>query len=116
MLSLQKEEKRDTGCRTTKRLLGNILVDGGFVSPDDLDTALEQQKQTNQQLGEILVSMGVLDPVELKAVLSVQKDLASRENAVRTAAGIRLLLGELLIKAKRITQAQIDYALMQQRQ
>jgi hypothetical protein len=91
-------------------------VDGGFVSSYDLDAALEQQKQTNLQLGEILVRMGVLDPVELKAVLSVQKDLASRENAVKTAAGVRLLLGELLIKAKRITQTQIDYALMEQRQ
>ena len=116
MLSLLKEEKSVSGCRTTKRLLGSILVDGGFVSSYDLGAALEQQRQTNLLLGEILVRMGVLDPVELKAVLSVQKDLASRENAVKIGAGVRLLLGELLIKAKRITQAQIDNALIEQRQ
>jgi hypothetical protein len=116
MLSLQKEERSLPGFRTTKRLLGTILVDGGFVSPHDLEAALGQQKRSNEQLGEILVRMGVLDPVDLKAVLSVQKDLASRENAVRIAAGVRLLLGELLLKAKRITQAQIDYALMEHRQ
>jgi hypothetical protein len=116
MLSLQKEDKGLSGCRTTKRLLGSILVDGGFVSKLDLEAAVEQQKQTNAQLGETLVRMGVLDPVELKAVLSIQKDLALPESAVKIAAGVRLLLGELLIKAKRITQAQIDYALMEQRQ
>jgi hypothetical protein len=115
MLSLQKE-KRISAFRTTKRLLGSILVDGGFISPHDLDFALDRQKKTNEQLGEILVRMGVLAPIELKAVLSVQKDLASRENSVKIAAGVRLLLGELLIKAKRITQAEIDYALMEQRQ
>jgi hypothetical protein len=116
MLSLQKKDKGLSGCRTTKRLLGSILVDGGFVSELDLESAVEQQKQTNAQLGETLVRMGVLDPVELKAVLSIQKDLASPESAVKIAGGVRLLLGELLIKSKRITQAQIDYALMEQRQ
>src|SRR5512134_3326451 len=115
MMNLQEKERSFLGCWTSKRLLGSILVDGGFVSSYDLKAALEQQKQTNEQLGVILVRMGVLDTGELKAVLSVQKDLASLEEAVKTAAGVRLLLGDLLIKARRITQAQIDYALMEQR-
>lgn len=100
---------------SAKRLLGTILVDGGFVSSHELEAALNKQKQTNEQLGEILVRMGVLDPVDLSAALSVQKDLASVEEAVKAAAGVRLLLGDLLLKARRITQAQIDYALMEQR-
>jgi len=116
MMNLLKEERCVSGFRTTRRLLGSILVDGEFISKRDLEAAVEQQKQTNAQLGETLVRMGVLDPVELKAVLSIQKDLASPESAVKIAAGVRLLLGDLLIKAKRITQAQIDYALMEQRQ
>jgi hypothetical protein len=112
MLSLQNDNL--TYCRATKRLLGKILVDGDFVPSSDLEAAIEQQKNTNDQLGEILVRMGVLDPVDLKAVLSIQKNLASFEDAVRTAAGVRLLLGELLIKAKRITQEQLDAALREQ--
>lgn len=107
-------DKRHSGFRATKRLLGRILVDGGFVGSHELQVAVERQRQTNDQLGEILVGMGVLDPLELKAVLSIQKDLATPDDAVKVAAGVRLLLGELLLKAKRLTQEQIDIALREQ--
>ena len=100
--------------RTTKRLLGEILIDGGFIDSRDLERALEQQKRTNSQLGEILVHMGVVDPVELKAVLSIQRTLASFDDSVKVGAGVRLLLGELLLKAKRLTKEQIDRALQEQ--
>jgi hypothetical protein len=113
MLSQQKDRSR-TGCRTTKRLLGKILVDGRFIPPRDLDLAVELQAKTNDQLGEILVRMGVLNPTELAAVLSIQKDLASLEEAVKVGAGVRLLLGELLIKAKRLSREQLDIALREQ--
>jgi len=114
MLSLKNNENLPD-CRTTKRLLGKILVDGDFIPSSALEAAVEGQKETNDQLGEILVRMGVLDPVDLKAVLSIQKDLASFEDAVKAAAGVRLLLGELLIKAKRITREQLDHSLREQR-
>ena len=41
-----------------KRLLGQILIDGNFVSPSKLEVALARQEETNEQLGGILVSMG----------------------------------------------------------
>jgi hypothetical protein len=115
MLGLLKDNHR-VRLGATKRLLGSILVDGEFVTPQDLEAAVAQQKQTNSQLGETLVRMGVLDPAELTAVLSIQKDLAAPETAVKIAGGVRLLLGEMLLKARRITSAQLDYALMEQRQ
>ena len=102
--------------RPIKRLLGRILLDGEFVSSGDLEAALARQKKTNEQLGEILVQMGLLDPAELAVILSIQHDLASQETAVKIAAGVQLLLGELLLKAKRVAAEQIDYALMEQRQ
>jgi hypothetical protein len=102
------------GCRLTKRLLGHILVDGEFVSPHDLEAAVEKQKQTNQQLGEILVEMGVLNPAGLRACLAIQRDLSYPKDAVKAAAGVRMLLGELLLKAKRITQEQLELALQEQ--
>jgi hypothetical protein len=101
--------------RLTRRLLGDILLDGEFVSHADLQAGIERQKNTNIQLGEILIGMGVLDPVELKAVLCIQKDLVSLEDAVKVSAGVRMLLGELLIKAKRLTREQLDIALREQR-
>lgn len=101
--------------RPGKRLLGQVLVDGGFVSPRDLARALEEQNRTNEMLGEVLVRMRAADPAEIAAVVSIQSDLASLEDAVRSAAGVRQYLGELLLKARKVTTAQLEEALSEQR-
>lgn len=110
----QQEETAKLRWRLTRRLLGQVLVDGGFISHRDLERAVEEQKHVSEQMGEILVRLGALDPIELKAVLSVQKNLASLKDAVKAAAGVRQLLGELLLQAKRITPEQLDRALKEQ--
>lgn len=97
------------------RLLGQILVDGEFISHHDLDRALKEQKETNSLLGEVLIRMEVLEPIDLKAALSVQRHLGSLGEAIRAAAGVRQLLGNLLIQARRITHEQLDCALREQR-
>lgn len=97
--------------RIKKRLTGTIMVDGTFISRRKLEAALKIQKETNLKIGEILVRMGALNPMELKAVLSVQKELSSLESSLKAAAGIREQLGQLLLKAKRITSDQLDNAL-----
>lgn len=101
--------------RPARRLLGQVLVDGGFVSPGDLARALEQQNRTNELLGEVLVRMKVADPEEIAAVVSIQSDLASLEDAIQSAAGVRQCLGELLRKARKVTPEQLEDALSEQR-
>jgi len=101
--------------RPAKRLLGQVLVDGGFVSPVDLESALAEQNRTNEMLGEVLVRLQVADPEEIAAVVSIQSDLASLEDAVRSAAGVRQCLGELLRKARKVTPEQLEDALSEQR-
>jgi len=101
--------------RPARRLLGRVLVDGGFVSAEDLSRALEEQNRTNEMLGEVLVRMRAADPEEIAAVVSIQSDLASLEDAVRSAAGVRQYLGELLLKARKVTPAQLEDALSEQR-
>jgi mannitol/fructose-specific phosphotransferase system IIA component len=100
----------------TSEMLGKVLVDGGFVSPGDLSRALEEQNRTNEMLGEVLVRMKVVDPAEIAAVVSIQSDLLSLEDAVRSAAGVRQYLGELLLKARKVTPEQLKDALSEQRQ
>ena len=97
--------------RPTKRLLGQILIDGNFVSPRKLEAALARQQETNEQLGGILLSMGELKPSDLKAVLFVQRELASLEDSIKAAAGVREVFSEYLLKAKKITPVQRDPAL-----
>lgn len=101
---------------TGRRLLGRILLDGEFISPQDLDAALAEQKQSNERLGEVLVRMGALERKDLDVVLAVQADLSSKKDAKNIAAGVRQLLGELLLQARIITPLQLDSVLKEQQQ
>jgi type IV pilus assembly protein PilB len=53
-----------------KRRLGEILVERGFVTPEQLREALRIQYQEGKRLGEILVEMGALSHDELNWALS----------------------------------------------
>lgn len=54
------------------KLLGQILMESGMVTIDDINEALETQKSTSQKLGDILISMEVITPEELEMVLEFQ--------------------------------------------
>jgi len=97
------------------RYIGQILVDGGFLSLPDLEQALEEQRHTNELLGQVLTRMGVVDPLELKAALALQEHLVNLEDAVKAAAGIRRMLGTLLLQAGRISEEQLEQALVEQK-
>lgn len=97
------------------RFIGQILVDGGFLTVRDLELALEEQKNTNDLLGQVLTRMGVLDPTDLKAALSVQEHLGNLEDAVKAAAGVRRMLGTLLLQAGHISEEQLERALAEQK-
>jgi len=43
-------------CKNKKKSLGDILVEAGLISKEQLDKALKLQKKTGQKLGVLLVS------------------------------------------------------------
>jgi len=100
-----------------RRRIGQILLDGGFLSRSDLELALEEQKNTNELLGEVLIKMGLIDPMDIKAALAVQAylHLGRLEDAVRAAAGVRRKLGELLVRSGRIAENHLEQALAEQK-
>ncbi len=53
-----------------KTRLGDVLVDAGLLTGDELSNALERQRETGQRLGEMLVSEGVLSGPALVRTLS----------------------------------------------
>ena len=56
--------------------LGQILINRGLIGPEDLDRALELQKErTGEKLGRILVDMGFIAQRDLLAALSEQLGL-----------------------------------------
>ena len=54
------------------RRLGEIFVERGFVSEDELEGALTRQRQTGERLGEALVAQGVISKFELAGALAEQ--------------------------------------------
>jgi len=58
--------------------IGQLLVVGEYIMPQDLEFALEHQKFCKNRIGEILVRMGALDRKDLDTVLRTQKYLISR--------------------------------------
>ena len=62
------------------RRLGEIFVERGFVSQEELDQALERQRETGERLGEALVAQGVISKFELAGALAEQMStLAEKE-------------------------------------
>ena len=56
----------------TRRQLGEILIELGFVSRVELDSALETQRTTGGRIGEILVDQGCLTRIDLACALAEQ--------------------------------------------
>ncbi len=99
----------------TKRPMGAILVDGGFITASELNAALAEQVATGEPLGEILIRMGVLTTKDLLAVLSTQGRLASLKEAVSAVSGPDRNIGQLLLMSGRITLDQLSSALDEQK-
>ena len=101
--------------KQNKRFIGQILIDGGFLPQQNVEAALEEQKKTNELIGQVLVRMNIIDPADIKVALSVQEHLDRVEDAVKLAAGVRRLLGDLLVQAGRITSEQLELAIAEQK-
>lgn len=104
-----------SGSSGTKRLLGRILLDGGLVSPADLELALAEQQKTGEMLGEVLVRLSILDAAQIKASLATQEYLGSMDSALKTAAGPRDKLGLMLCKSGYLSEDTLDDALTLQK-
>ncbi|MCK4340904.1 MAG: Flp pilus assembly complex ATPase component TadA [Phycisphaerae bacterium] len=55
--------------------LGQILLDEGLVTEDDLRRALQAQGQDNKRLGELLIDLGILSPLAMISALARQLNI-----------------------------------------
>ena len=57
----------------TKKRIGEMLIDQGFITPDQLNEALEKQKTSGgKRLGRVLIEMGFIDEKKLTDILCCQ--------------------------------------------
>lgn len=95
--------------------LGEILIQHGDLSPEDLDRVLESQ--TKPRLGEALVDAGVVSGAQLDVALEVQAEVKRQQQkrqAIEEASSIRVrsekldslvdLIGELVTVQARLSQ------------
>jgi predicted transcriptional regulator len=57
-----------------KKMLGQVLMEAGLVTIEDINAALETQKSTGQKLGEVLIGMGVITLEQLKSAIDFEKE------------------------------------------
>jgi len=66
-ISIKKE-----GIMSEKKPIGQILMESGMITIDDINEAIEIQKSSSQMLGEILIGMGAITEEELQLALDFQ--------------------------------------------
>lgn len=95
------------------RLLGDILVSIGAISPAELRDVLKNQHNgtpitTDRRLGQLLLRQGLITPSKLAHALIIQQQERSR---LRIAPQV---LGEYLVEQNYITPQQLELALAEQ--
>jgi type IV pilus assembly protein PilB len=58
-----------------KKRIGEVLIDQGLITAEQLNSGLEEQKRSKMQLGKCLVKLGAISEDKLVAVLSAQLDI-----------------------------------------
>jgi len=60
-------------CHVAK-LLGQVLMESGMVTIDEINEALDVQKSSGQKLGDVLISLGIITQEELQMALDFQSE------------------------------------------
>ena len=79
--------------RQKAHLLGQILVDKGIISQDQVEIALTEQKRSNQHLGKILVRLGFATEAVIRDVLGgvLGQESADISRVVLDGEAVRLI-------------------------
>jgi hypothetical protein len=103
------------------RQLGTLLVDEGLLTPTELELALDEQRRTGRLLGQIVVDRGFLSAFSLARVLSAQHGVDLREpEEPQPAPHLAAVpdtwrpLGRLLVEKGLVTESDLEEALSDQ--
>ena len=77
------------------RPLGQLLVQRGLLTPEELEAALDEQERTGGRLGEILLRQGLLSRLALASSLHEQSLAEEHEGGFGSGLRSALASGEL---------------------
>ena len=63
-----------------KKRIGDILIDQGFITAEQLQVALQEQKKTGELLGSVIYSLGFISQKDLFKVLSLSETINDESN------------------------------------
>ncbi len=64
-----------TTVKRKSKQLGQILIELGYITPEQLDVALEEHRQTPKSLGRVLIDLGMIKEADLVRALAEQVGL-----------------------------------------
>ncbi len=64
-----------TTVKRKSKQLGQILIELGFITPEQLETALEEHRKTPKSLGRVLIDLGMIKEADLVRALAEQVGL-----------------------------------------
>ena len=84
------------------RRLGEILIDGGVISKDQLEIALTEQKRDHRLLGKILVDMGFATESIMRSALgeALEQDIVDLSRVVPDPDAIKMINSDTARKHK----------------
>jgi type IV pilus assembly protein PilB len=92
-----------------KRRIGDMFVEAGLLTPDQIELAVQRQKQTGRPFGEVLLDAGLVDEIGLAGVLSSQFDLPLQDlRSVSFDQGALLAVPEELARERLFVPTAID--------
>ena len=59
-----------TTVKRKSKQLGQILIELGLITPEQLDTALEEHQKTPKALGRVLIDLGMIREADLVRALA----------------------------------------------
>ena len=82
--------------------LGQLFIEQGFITSEQLDDVLEEQRLTGQKIGEILVNKGWLTPEEVQKVLEKQSGVKNFDLSMHIIDPdlIKIIPEEMAVKYK----------------
>lgn len=81
-----------------RKKIGDILLERGFVTPEQLEIALNQQPSSGKRLGDLLVDTGVISEEQLLEAISDRLSIP------------RLSLGSMVIDPHVISRVPVELA------
>src|SRR5438034_8819942 len=91
-----------TTVKRKSKQLGQILIELGFITPEQLETALEEHRKTPKSLGRVLIDLGMIKEADLVRALAEQVGLEFVDlNAFPIDATATVLLPEALSRRYR---------------